>query len=276
MAQLTDHRALVTGASSGIGAEMARVLASWGCDLVLTARRTDRLEQLAQELRERHGVRVHCVPIDLSATDGAASLWQTATEADARIDILINNAGFGEFTEFARAELERSLDMIQLNIGSLVELTHRFLGAALDRSRPAYVLNVASIAAFQPVPFMSAYTGTKSFVLSFTDSLAAELSGSNVHVASLCPGGTRTEFSEVAGQPLGRIAKSSMIDADVVARQGLTALFRGRRSLVTGTVNKVSCFLLRFVPRSTGAWAARQIIGTPRSARSEREIPPSD
>jgi len=263
MPNLSDHRALVTGASSGIGAEIARILAQWGCQLTITARRGDRLDQLAESLRTDHGAEVRTVVCDLSAPDGAATLYHDVERAGETIDILVNNAGFGRFEHFATSEWDVQARMIQLNITSLVELTHRFLPAMRARDRRGYILNVSSIGAYQPVPYMACYAATKSFVRDFTEALAYELAGSNVSATSVCPGGTRTEFAEVAGQKLGVIANASMMSAHQVAEISLHAMLGRKRNLVTGVINKVSCFFMRFLPRRTAAWGAVVILGQP-------------
>jgi hypothetical protein len=262
MPDLSDHRALVTGASSGIGLEMCKILAGWGCDLTITARRLDRLEALAAELREAHGVDVRCIPLDLSKSDAPGQLFDDTRGAGEHIDILINNAGFGHYTEFAGSEWQRNADMLQLNITSLVELTHRYVAEMLTRDRPAYILNISSIAAFQAVPYFASYAATKSYVRNFSEALAVELKKTNVKVSCLCPGGTYTEFMDVAeNKELNGIAKMSMLNADKVALIGLKAMLRGRRSIVSGGLNKLSCWLTRFVPRRTTAFMAAQVLG---------------
>ena len=262
MPDLSDHRALVTGASSGIGHSMAQILASWGCALTITARRLDRLEQLAAELKKAHDVDVRCVALDLSQPGSARALFDDTQAAGERIDIVINNAGFGHYVEFAASDWQRNADMLQLNITSLVELTHGYLGEMVSRDRPAYILNVSSIAAFQPVPYFASYAATKVYVRNFSEALSYELRKSNVKVSCLCPGGTRTEFMEVAEQgKLPAIAEMSMLSADQVAKIGLLAMLRGRRGIVSGGMNKLSCWLTRLIPRRTAAGMAANILG---------------
>ncbi|HWN69058.1 MAG TPA: SDR family oxidoreductase [Haliangium sp.] len=272
MPDLRDHRALITGASSGIGREMARVLASWGCALTITARRGERLRELADELRAAHGVAVRCVICDLGQPGGAATLYEGVQSAGEKIDILVNNAGAGRYQAFEHQSWDELAGMIQLDVTSLVELTHRFLPEMRRSTRRAYVLNVASIAAYQPVPYFACYAAAKSYVRDFSEALAAELERSNVSVSCLCPGGTRTEFSDLAGQTLGRLAEASMLEARTVAEKGLLAMLRGRRNRVTGWMNVLSCFLVRFVPRRVAAASAALVLGPPRgqAAGSER------
>lgn len=263
MPDLARHRALVTGASSGIGAAMARILAAWGCDLTLTARRTDRLEALAEDIRKSTGVSVRCVPCDLSVPGSAAALHDDVIRAGESIDILINNAGFGSYQPFAAQGAALQARMIQLNVVSLIELTRRFLPTMLDSGRRCYILNVASIAAFMPVPYFACYAATKTFVRDFSEALAHELAGTSVSVTCVCPGGTRTEFSEIAGQTLNALARSTLMSAEAVAERGLRAMLRGRRTVVTGWINALLCFFMRLVPRRAAAWGSVTVLGTP-------------
>ncbi|WP_428266881.1 SDR family NAD(P)-dependent oxidoreductase [Haliangium sp.] len=269
MPDLRHHRALVTGASSGIGREMARQLAAWGCDLTITARRRERLDELAAELTAAHGVEVRATACDLASPDGPRALYDDVMAAGEDVDVLINNAGFGHYQAFEHEPWEQLAATLQLNVTSLVELTHRFLPHLRAGGRRAYVLNVASIAAFQPVPYFACYAAAKSYVRDFSEALAHELAGTGVSVTCLCPGGTYTEFMDHSGQTLGRVAKASMRDAQSVARQALLATLRGRRTVVTGWMNVLSCFLTRFVPRRAAAWSSVAVLGKPAPARPE-------
>ncbi|ACY15802.1 SDR family NAD(P)-dependent oxidoreductase [Haliangium ochraceum] len=262
MPDLRQHHALVTGASSGIGREIARLLASWGCALTLTARRDDRLRELARELGPS-GVEVRWVCCDLAAPEGARALFEDVERSGQRVDILVNNAGFGRYQRFEDIPWGEHAAMLQLNVTALVELTHRFLPAMLLSERPAYVLNVASIAAYQPVPFFAAYAASKSFVRDFSEALAVELADTNLRVSCLCPGGTHTEFAEHSGQQLGRLAQASMLDAREVAERGLRAMLRGRPCVVTGWMNVLSTFLMRFLPRRAAAAGSVAVLGLP-------------
>jgi short-subunit dehydrogenase len=263
MPDLRDHRALVTGASSGIGREMARTLAGWGCALTLSARRGDRLSELARELTHGYGVDVRCVVCDLAQPGGPQALYSDIEGAGERIDILVNNAGAGRYQAFERQPWGELASTIQLNVTSMVELTHLFLPYMRQSSRRAYILNVASTAAYQPVPFFACYAAAKSYVRDFSEALARELAPTNVSVSCLCPGGTRTEFMEYSGQRLGHVAEASMLDARAVARKGLRAMLRRRRTRVTGWMNVLSCFLVRFVPRRVAAASALLVLGPP-------------
>ena len=263
MPDLKGHRALVTGASSGLGAEMATLLASWGCDLVLAARRRDRMEDLAATLRAAHGVSVEVITADLATPGAATALWRAAT-AGGEVRVLINNAGYGYFRAFGDVTLAHDLAMLQLNVVTLVELTYHFVAAARRSERRAYVLNVGSIAAYQSVPHFASYAASKAYVRNFSEALWGETRGSNVSVTCLSPGGTRTEFLDVAGQRVhGRLAEASMMDAAPVARRGLEAMLAGKRNVIPGFMNKMSCWLVRLVPRRMASWASMKILRRP-------------
>lgn len=261
MPDLSGKVALVTGASSGIGAAMARQLATWKCGLVLTARRRDRLEALCQEL-SGHGVTARAVREDLADSGGPARL-HAAVRALGPIDILINNAGFGAYQSFADTPLLRHVELLQLNVLALVELTHRFLPELLARPGRAHIMNVASIAAFVSVPYFANYGASKAYVLGFSESLAAELARTNVRVTCLCPGGTWTEFFGVSGQTIGRAARAGMMSAERCAAIGLRGMLRGRRVVVPGGSNKATQVLSRLMPRRLMGAAGARILGKP-------------
>jgi uncharacterized protein len=263
---LSGTTALVTGASSGLGAAMARQLASWRCDLILTARRQDRLDALCAELVAAHGVGARAVRADLCDPAAPARLHQAVREAGTPIDILINNAGFGTYQSFERNPWERHAELLQLNVSALVELTHRFLPDLLDRPRRAHIMNVASTAAFVHVPRFASYNGSKAFVLAFSQSLAAELAGGRVRVTCVCPGGTWTEFSEVAGQTLSAAARAGMMSAERCARIALRGMLRGRRVVVPGGTNKAIRLSSRLLPQRLVPWAGTSILGKPARA----------
>ena len=258
MAELSGLRALVTGGSSGIGAAIARELAARGCDLVLTARRKPQLAEVAATCT---GVRVDLVTADLGTDYGAEAVWAAAT-ASGPIDILVNNAGFGAFRAFTRTEATRDAEMIQLNITSLVDLSKRFL--AQDRPR-GYLLNIASIGAYQSVPNMALYAASKAFVRNFTEGLHDELRGTNVSATCICPGGTKTAFHENAGAgDYSWLANASMMTAERVAAISVKAMLAGKRTVIPGWVNKLSCFGVRLVPRRFASWMSARILGKPK------------
>lgn len=273
MGQLAGHRALVTGASSGIGADIARSLAARGADLVISARRADRLEALAAELRAAHGVAVDVVPADLGAPGGATALWAAAT-ANRPVDILINNAGFGHFRPFATVDAARDAEMLQLNVSAVVELCHRLVDG-IAAGRPGWILNVASIAAWQAAPNFATYGASKAFVRSFSEALHYELEPRGIKVTCLCPGGTHTEFHTVAGAgDYGAIARASMLPAATVAEQGVRAMLGGKKTLVTGLLNKLACFFTGLMPRGLSSRASIFILGAPKTAAlPERTAP---
>jgi uncharacterized protein len=250
---LTGQRALVTGASSGIGAAIARELHARGAALVLTARRRSALDALAAELG---GAEV--VVGDLGQPGGAASVWSAA--AGKPVDILINNAGFGYFRPFADVDWQRDAELVQLNITSLVELARRFI----DQRTGTYLVNIASIGAYQSVPNMALYAASKAFVRNFSEGLHDELRGTT-SVTCVCPGGTKTEFHAVAGAGnYGWIANMSMMSAEEVAHISVRAMVAGKRTVIPGLMNKLSCFGVRFVPRRFASWMARRVLGKPR------------
>jgi short-subunit dehydrogenase len=273
MRQLGGHRGLVTGASSGIGAELARALAARGADLAITARRADRLEALAAELRAAHGVAVDVIAADLGQPGAAAALWTAAT-ATRPVDLLINNAGFGHFRAFTDVPAVRDSEMIQLNVTSVVELTHAFL-ADLSVTSPGWILNVASIAAWQAAPNFATYGATKMFVRGFSEALHYEVKARGVKVTCLCPGGTHTEFHAVAGAgDYGALARASMLPSANVAETGVRALLRGKKTVVTGLLNKLACFLTALAPRGVSSRASTFILGAPKpAALPERTAP---
>jgi uncharacterized protein len=265
MSELTGRRALVTGASSGIGAAIALELAAHGVDLVLTARRRDALDAVATACRAR-GRQVEIVTADLGRSGAAAELWNAARISGA-IDILINNAGFGYFRPFSAADWRRDAEMIQLNIASLVELSRRFVD---DRHAPgahgrAYLVNIASIGAYQSVPNMALYASSKAFVRNFTEALHDELRGSPISATCICPGGTTTAFHAAAGAGnYGWLASATMMSAEAVARIAVRAMHKGKRTVVPGLPNKIAAWSVRLVPRRIASWLAARVLGKPR------------
>lgn len=242
---------LITGASAGLGTEFARQCRARGDELVLVARRRDRLEALAAELGS-----AHVIAADLARPDSAAKLLADVAGLGLEIDTLINNAGFGAAGAFVEAPPERLLEMIDLNVRSLTELCRRVLPAMLERRRGS-ILNVASTAAFQAGPYSAVYYATKAYVLSLSEALYEETKGRGVRVSALCPGPTATEFFEVAGSPNGRLAKMAT-DPKAVVAAGLAGLDRGRPITVPGVANKIGAFGTRLMPRS----ALRRIVAS--------------
>lgn len=237
---------LITGASAGLGAEYARQFAAKREDLVLVARRQETLEALAAELRTAHGIAVTVIAQDLSAPDSAAQLHSRTEELGIEVDVLINNAGFGTHGDLADADPGRLADEIQLNCSTLVGLTARYLPAMRAR-RSGTIINIASTAAFQPVPHMAVYGATKAFVLSFTEALWQEEKGHGIRVLAVCPGATATEFFDVAGESAAVGIKRS---AKQVVDHTMRELSSSKPSFVDGAANAVTARVLtRLVPR---------------------------
>lgn len=237
--------ALITGASSGIGAGFARALAARGEDLVLTARSAERLRALADELQARHGIRVEVLPADLADPHGAEALLAELGRRELEIGTLINNAGFGSHGRFATRDPSGERDQIFVNVLAPLVLARGLIPAMLERRRGT-VINVASTAAFQPVPYMASYGATKAFVLSFSEALAEELRGSGVRVLALCPGQTDTAFFDVAGEQ-ARVGRARTVEQ--VVATALKALERGRDVAVDGLGNALLAGSVRFAPR---------------------------
>lgn len=236
--------ALVTGASAGLGVEFARQLSRRGHRLVLAARRKDRLEALATELGNSRAI-----AIDLGEKDSAARLIEEIESAGEKVHVLINNAGFGLSGRFAKLDVERQRQMIDLNVGTLTDLCRSVLPTMIER-RGGGILNVASTAAFQPGPGVAVYFATKAYVLSFTEALHEEVKPHGVRVSALCPGPTRTEFGEVAGFGEKGAFDRLAMDVEPVVRAGLDGLDKNKAVVVPGLINKTGAVSTRFVPRA--------------------------
>ena len=249
MNNLQGKWALVTGASSGIGVDLARLFAQAGCNVVITARRIERLQALREELEGEQGVQVEVIANDLSMPEGARALFDAVQAKDIPISILVNNAGIGLNGQFAQLSLEDQMGMIQLNVNSLTELTHRFLTDMKARDE-GWILQVASTYAFQPGAGYAAYAATKAYVLSFSLALNHELRGTNIKHSALCPGPTRTEFFEVAGNTGNRFMNALMLDSKQVAELGFRAVQAGKPYVVPGFINRAFIFIQRLAPRS--------------------------
>ena len=257
----TKQTALVTGASSGIGRECARILAAKGYALILVARRADKLRQLASELETAQGVSVTVIGHDLSQPHAADGLWETITQGSHRIDILVNNAGIGLAGEFTGIDALATEAMIELNVTSLTMLCRRALPDMLKR-RQGRILNVASLTGYQPGgPGMAVYYASKSYVLSFTRGLARELRGSGVTATALCPGTTRTEFEEVSGAGNLRMFRwLPMSEARAVAEAGIQGMLAGRVSVVPGVFNKLLALGGELPPRQIAIAINRMLL----------------
>ncbi len=241
--------ALVTGASSGIGLELVKVLARNGHNVVITARNADALEALAGTLEGKYGIKVTTVPLDLADPDGPQTLFDAVKSAKQDIDILVNNAGFGLGGAFAETEIAREIEMIELNITALTHLTKLFLAPMLARRR-GRIMNVASTAGFQPGPLMSVYYASKAYVISFSEALAEELRESGISVTTFCPGPTKTNFANVAGLANSRLFRMGVASAEDAAEFAYGAMMDGKRIAIPGLRNKIVAQANRFAPRS--------------------------
>lgn len=240
--------ALVTGASAGIGEAFARRLAAAGTDLVLVARRAERLTGLADELRAE-GVQVEVVAADLTDSADLARVGRRVSDADQPVDLLVNCAGLGSAGPFAEGDLATYHQVIDLNVTALVDLTHAALPAMQARGR-GWVLNVSSLGGHAPGPRFAVYSATKAFVTSFSESLFEELRGSGVHVTVVCPGATKTEFGEIAGTEADELPGFLQQSAEEVVDEALAATAAGKAVRVTGVVNRVSAALTGVLPRT--------------------------
>jgi len=250
--------ALITGASTGLGREFARLCARDGYDLVLIARSLRQLEQVAAEIRQNTNRTVRVIEKDLSIPEAAREVFDEVTAAGLNVEVLINNAGFGLVGHFWELDEAQQIQMVQLNIGALTHLTRLFLPAFVQR-HSGKVLNVASTAAFQPGPLMAVYYATKAYVVSFSEAVHNEARRHNVTVTALCPGPTRTEFDKRAGATNTKLFKSkNTMDAATVARIGLVAMRAGKPLVIAGRINTVMAFLTRFAPRQLTASMARR------------------
>jgi uncharacterized protein len=255
--------ALITGASGGIGYELAKLFARDHYNLVLVARGTDKLNQVALELERQFGVPVKAIALELAAGPAPRLLFDQLQSEGVALDVLVNNAGFGAFGEFAGMPEEEVLGQIQLNITTLTHLSRLFLPPMLER-RQGKIMNVASTAAFQPGPLMAVYYATKAYVLSFTEALANEVEGTGVVVSCFCPGATDTNFQKRAGIENSRLFKKiGAMNAETVARDGYRGLMAGRTVVISGLQNRWAAESVRFAPRklvtAVSRWVAEKV-----------------
>jgi short-subunit dehydrogenase len=238
--------ALITGASSGIGRAFAHALARRGMSVVLVARSEERLRALATELSGRHGIRSEVIPVDLSQEDAIRQIQLEVQQRGLVIDLLVNNAGFATNGYFETLSPERDHDQVMVDVTAVVDLTHAFVPALLERSPGAAIINVASTAGFQPLPYMAVYGASKVFVLSFSQALAEEYRTRGLRVLALCPGATETAFFDVAGEAASFGRRRT---PEQVVATGLRALERGRSVVIDGFFNTLAAQLIRFFPR---------------------------
>lgn len=240
--------ALITGASGGIGAALARVFAQHGHPLVIVARSQDKLLKLANELQSAHGVNVQVIALDLTAPGAPQHLYDEL--AGTQIDILVNNAGYATYGPFNEIETERDLNMAHLNMITLTHLCKLFMPPMLVRGK-GRVLNIASTAAFQPGPLMAVYYATKAYVLSLSEALAAEYGDHGIGVTALCPGPTESGFQTKAQMTDSKLVQGGLMSAKTVAEQGYRALMQDIPVYIPGTMNRLRAFFVRFLPRQT-------------------------
>ena len=248
--------ALITGATSGLGYEFVQLLAKDQYNLIIVARNEKKLNNIKAEFSH---LNVTSIAKDLSKANAIPELVEEIKEKQLQVDVLINNAGFGLLGKFDELSVEKQLEMIQLNISALTELTHAFLPKMIQRNT-GKIMNVASTAAFQPGPLMAVYYATKAYVLSFSEALVEELNGTNVTVTTLCPGATKTNFGAVASVEKTKMFSNAM-EASKVAEQGYLGMQQGKRVIITGNTNKIGATLAKFLPRSTGAKIAKYVAG---------------
>lgn len=246
--------ALITGASKGIGKELARLFAKNRCDVILVARSREELRQLKDELEEKHRVNIHLIVKDLCVENAAQEVFNEVKQAGISVHYLINNAGFGDWGSFADKPWQRYEQMISLNVTALTHFTHLFVNDWKGK-QAGKILNISSTAAFQPGPMMAVYFASKSFVLNLSEALNHELREHRISVTVLCPGPTATYFGEESGMKASQLVKSVKIaSASDVARMGYDAMMKGKPVAIHGTINKIAPFAIRFIPRK---WVTR-------------------
>jgi hypothetical protein len=255
MDDLRGRWSLVTGASSGLGVDFARELAARGSNLVLVARREERLQVVAAELRQRHRVEAEALAADLAAPGAPQQLFDHLQQAGRQVDVLVNNAGLGLYGPFLEIPWQREAGMLQLDVVALVHLTRLFVPGMRQRGF-GRVLQVSSVGAFQPTPLYASYSAAKAFVLSYGEALNFELRGTGVSCTVVAPGITATEFLQVSGQTATLYQRLMLMTSAEVARVGVRALLRGRGSVVPGLANKLGAFSMRFMPRRLAAAVA--------------------
>jgi uncharacterized protein len=250
--------ALITGASGGIGKALAEQLAQGGYHLILAARSADKLQALAAELSKKHNINALAIAADLQTPEGAAQLHAQVQARGVRISALVNNAGYGLYGQFKDSALDDELKMMQLNMTALVTLSKLFMPDLI--AARGKLLNVASTAAFQPGPYMAVYYATKSFVLSFSEAIAAELADTGVSVTALCPGPTASGFQDKAAMHDSALVKGKRLpSAEEVAAAGYKAMQRGQRVYISGVMNWLMAQSIRFTPRRMVTWLVQQM-----------------
>jgi len=255
------NTALITGASNGIGLELAKIHASKGGDLVLVARNKSKLDEIKTELEKQYKVSVHIISKDLSLTNAAQEVYSETIKENIQIDYLINNAGFGDFGMFAETDWNKELQMINLNITTLTHFTKLYLKDMIKRNS-GKIMNVASTAAFQSGPTMAVYFATKAYVLSFTEAVSNEVSDKGITITALCPGATETGFQAAGGMEESNLFKGKKLPtAKQVADYGYKSMMKGKTVAIHGMMNYIMSNSVRFTPRSLVVKITRKIIG---------------
>lgn len=245
---MTPNTALITGSSSGIGAELAKLFAADGDDVVLVARREERLQELATQLEDEHGITATVIPTDLTEPDAARELFEEVEDEGIEVHTLVNNAGFTTFGRFDKTEIEDDVKMIDLNVTAVTRLTKLFVRPMVERGDGA-VLNTSSMAGLAPIPTQAVYAATKSYILSFSESVGHELEGEGITVTALCPGPVDTEFLELEGMEDAGVADGSLNDPASVAEAGYKGLKKGKRIVIPSTRMRAMAQLKRVLPR---------------------------
>ena len=256
--QLSDKWALITGASSGIGEEFANQLAAKGMHLILTARREDRLEQLAEKLFQLHGTKTVIIPADLIQPDGVEKLIKEIRSLPDPVTLVVNNAGFGEVSSVENCDLKKLIDIVQVNISVVTRLTYEFLSEMIARNDGG-VINVSSVTAFQPVPYMGVYSASKAYVLHLSEALWAEVYESDVRIMALCPGPTKTEFFDKAGAA-SWLSKNFAHTSPQVVSKALMYYERSRPYCIPGIKNWLLAVVTKFGSRRRVVWEARKVF----------------
>lgn len=255
---MAKETVLITGASSGIGWELAELFAADGSDLVLVARRKDRLKKLADKLTSEHGVNVHILPKDLSKPKAPDEIFAHLKKEKIQIDVLVNNAGFGVKGIVPEIDIEQQLDMVQVNVTTPTHLTRLFLPGIVERGYGG-ILNVGSLAGFQPGPNLAVYFATKAYILSYTEALAEEISNPDIKISCLAPGPVRTEFGEKSDLEDTLLFKISLMDVEPVVRAGYEGFRKGKVIVIPGFKQQIVPFLNRFAPRSMARKIAKRL-----------------
>jgi short-subunit dehydrogenase len=245
---MAKETVLITGASSGIGMGLAKLFAADGSDLVLVARREDRLNELAEELKSEHGIEVLVLPKDLSKKTSPKEIFNHLKKEKIEIDVLVNNAGFGSRGTVSELDTDLQVDMVQVNAAALTHLTSLFLPGIIERGQGG-ILNVGSLAGFQPGPNLAVYFATKAYVLSFTEALAEEISNPNIKVSCFAPGPVKTEFGEKSDLEDSLLFKISLMDLEPAVKAGYEGFRKGKTIVIPGLKQQIVPFLNRFTPR---------------------------